>query len=52
VPGFIGFAVGRTTFWNPLADFRAGRIRREEAVSRIAANYRTWVNLFEEGRSR
>ncbi len=52
VPGFIGFAVGRTTFWNPLTDFRAGKIRREEAVSRIAANYRTWVNLFEEGRKR
>jgi 5-dehydro-2-deoxygluconokinase len=52
VPGFIGFAVGRTTFWKPLIDFRAGSIRREEAVARIAANYRTWVNLFEEGRGR
>jgi myo-inositol catabolism protein IolC len=41
VPGFTGFAVGRTTFWKPLTDFRAGSIRREEAVSRIATNYRT-----------
>jgi 5-dehydro-2-deoxygluconokinase len=52
VPGFVGFAVGRTTFWNPLVDFRAGKICREEAVSRVAANYRTWVNLFEEGSAR
>ena len=24
VPGYIGFAVGRTTFWDALADWRAG----------------------------
>src|SRR5262249_5904291 len=24
VPGFIGFAVGRTTFWEPVVDWRAG----------------------------
>src|SRR6266566_5388861 len=24
VPGFIGFAVGRTSFWGPLVDWRAG----------------------------
>jgi len=47
VPGFIGFAVGRTTFWNPLVEFRAGRITREEAVATIAASYREWVDLFE-----
>ena len=34
VPGFIGFAVGRTTFWDPLVDYRAGRLTREEAVAR------------------
>ncbi len=27
VPGFIGFAVGRTTFWEPLVDWRAKRRR-------------------------
>ena len=25
VPGFIGFAVGRTVFWDPVADWRAGK---------------------------
>jgi myo-inositol catabolism protein IolC len=48
VPGFIGFAVGRTVFWDPLVDYRAKKITREDAVARIAASYREWVNLFEE----
>ena len=25
VPGFIGFAVGRTVFWDPLVDWKAGK---------------------------
>src|SRR5262249_16572079 len=33
VPGFIGFAVGRTSFWNPLVDLRAKKITREAAVA-------------------
>ena len=47
VPGFIGFAVGRTTFWNPLVEYRADRMTREDAVAQIAASYREWVDLFE-----
>ena len=50
VPGFIGFAVGRTTFWDPLVDYRANRITREAAVARIAASYREWVDLFENAK--
>jgi 5-dehydro-2-deoxygluconokinase len=48
VPGFIGFAVGRTTFWDPLVHYRAGEITRDTAVARIAASYRAWVDLFEK----
>ncbi len=47
VPGFIGFAVGRTTFWDPVADYLAQRVTREEAVSRIAQRYREWAAIFE-----
>src|SRR5271154_3933561 len=32
VPGFIGFAVGRTCFWDPLVNWRANRITRQAAV--------------------
>jgi myo-inositol catabolism protein IolC len=48
VAGFIGFAVGRTTFWDPVADYLAHRASREDAVSRIAARYTEWVTLFEK----
>lgn len=47
VRGFIGFAVGRTTFWDPVADFLAQRASRDEAVARIAARYAEWVAIFE-----
>jgi 5-dehydro-2-deoxygluconokinase len=47
VPGFIGFAVGRTSFWDPLTDWKDGRIAREAAVSEIACRYREWVDIFE-----
>jgi len=48
VPGFIGFAVGRTTFWDPLVDWRSQKITREAAVAEIARRYREWVDLFEK----
>lgn len=51
VPGFIGFAVGRTTFWDPCVDFRAGKITRDDAVREIARRYREWVDIFEKARS-
>jgi 5-dehydro-2-deoxygluconokinase len=50
VPGFIGFAVGRTTFWAPLANYRARRVTRDAAVAQIAASYRAWVDLFEKAK--
>jgi 5-dehydro-2-deoxygluconokinase len=48
VPGFIGFAVGRTTFWDPLVAWREKKLSREEAVAKIASNYKGWVELFEK----
>jgi 5-dehydro-2-deoxygluconokinase len=48
VPGFIGFAVGRTTFWDPLVSFRKGEISRDAAVQKIAGLYKEWVSLFEK----
>jgi myo-inositol catabolism protein IolC len=50
VPGFIGFAVGRTSFWDPVADFEAQRATREAAAARIAAHFREWVEIFEKAR--
>jgi 5-dehydro-2-deoxygluconokinase len=50
VPGFIGFAVGRTTFWDPLIDWRAKKTTREAAVAEIARRYREWVDIFDRSR--
>jgi 5-dehydro-2-deoxygluconokinase len=52
VDGFIGFAVGRTDFWDPLVGWRAGKIAREAAMSAIAQRYREFVDLFEGARAR
>jgi myo-inositol catabolism protein IolC len=48
VPGFIGFAVGRTDFWDPLVAWRDKKISRETAVDTIASHYREFVDLFEK----
>ncbi len=47
VPGFIGFAVGRTCFWHPLIDWRAKKKTRNEAVAEIARRYEEFVEVFE-----
>jgi myo-inositol catabolism protein IolC len=48
VPGFIGFAVGRTTFWDPLIAWREQKSSREAAVAEIARRYRQWVDVFKK----
>jgi 5-dehydro-2-deoxygluconokinase len=47
VPGFVGFAVGRTSFWEPLMNWREKRGTRDEAVARISQRYQEWVGIFE-----
>jgi myo-inositol catabolism protein IolC len=50
VRGFIGFAVGRTVFWDPLVAWRAGKTTREATVAEIARRYKDFVNAFETAR--
>jgi myo-inositol catabolism protein IolC len=50
VPGFIGFAVGRTSFWDALVSLRDKKIARERALAQIADRYIEWVRIFEEAR--
>ncbi len=51
VPGFIGFAVGRTSFWDPLMDWRNKKTTKEGAANEIARRYREWVGIFEKARA-
>ena len=50
VPGFIGFAIGRTTFWDVVAAYVANQVTRQEAAWLIARRYREWVTIFEQAR--
>jgi myo-inositol catabolism protein IolC len=50
VPGFIGFAVGRTSFWQPVVDAEAKHISNDEAASQIAKHFEGWIRTFEAGR--
>jgi len=51
VPGFIGFAVGRTDFWEPLVGWRSKQKTREQAVAEIARRYQEFVDVFEKARA-
>lgn len=50
VPGFIGFAVGRTSFWNAVVDVEAKRLSPEAAARQIAQHFEEWNRSFEAGR--
>jgi myo-inositol catabolism protein IolC len=47
VPGFVGFAVGRTLWWDELVAYVADEIDREAAAERIAANYLRMIAAYE-----
>ena len=50
VPGFIGFAVGRTSFWKAVVDFEAKRLSLDAAATQIAQNFEEWNRCFDAGR--
>ena len=51
VPGYVGFAIGRTFWWDALVANRDGEIDRDEAAERIAAKYRRMVEVWESAAS-
>lgn len=50
VPGFIGFAVGRTSFWESVVAWQAGTLSQTNAARQIARRYREWIEIFENAR--
>jgi myo-inositol catabolism protein IolC len=46
VPGYIGFAIGRTIWWDPLKEYLAEATAREDATERISANYRRMIDVY------
>ena len=46
VPGYAGFAVGRTIWWDALVCFLAGESDIDRAAAEIARNYRTLIDAY------
>jgi myo-inositol catabolism protein IolC len=52
VEGYIGFAVGRTVWFDAVADHVAGRCDRASARTRIARKYLGMIDAYEHGDQR
>jgi myo-inositol catabolism protein IolC len=48
VEGFVGFAIGRSIWGEPLKGFLDGSLEREEAAHQIGDNYLRFVKVYEE----
>jgi 5-dehydro-2-deoxygluconokinase len=48
VEGFIGFAIGRSIWWDALKGFLDNQLEREAAATQIADNYLHFVNVYEK----
>jgi myo-inositol catabolism protein IolC len=47
VEGFVGFAIGRSIWWDPLKAYVDGKIERRAAAQQIAQNYLRFVKVYE-----
>jgi myo-inositol catabolism protein IolC len=48
VEGFVGFAIGRSIWWDPLKGYLGGDLEREAAAEQIADNYLHFVQVYAE----
>lgn len=46
VPGYVGFAIGRTIWWDAVKSFLAGDLEREAAATKISENYRRFIDVY------
>ncbi|MBV9603892.1 MAG: DUF2090 domain-containing protein [Solirubrobacterales bacterium] len=48
VEGFIGFAIGRSIWWDALKGYLADELERSAAASQIAENYLHFVRVYDQ----
>jgi myo-inositol catabolism protein IolC len=48
VEGFVGFAIGRSIWWDALKGFLDGSLERGAAAAQIAENYLRFIRVYEE----
>ena len=49
VPGYLGFAIGRTIWWDQLKGYLDGSLSRDDASAQISANYRSSIAVYNGG---
>ena len=47
VPGYAGFAIGRTIWWDAVKAWKEGTLTRAEAAAAIGAAYRKFIDVYE-----
>jgi myo-inositol catabolism protein IolC len=48
VEGMVGFAIGRSIWWDALKGFLGGDLEREAAAERIADNYQRFIKVYDD----
>jgi 5-dehydro-2-deoxygluconokinase len=48
VEGFVGFAIGRSIWWDALKGFLGGDLERDAAVEQIADNYLRFIKVYDD----
>jgi myo-inositol catabolism protein IolC len=48
VEGFVGFAIGRSIWWDALKGYLDDSLEREAAATQIAENYLRFIRVYEE----
>jgi 5-dehydro-2-deoxygluconokinase len=51
VEGYIGFAIGRSIWWDALKGFLDGSLERADAAQQIADKYLRFVSVYQEAES-
>ncbi len=51
VEGFVGFAIGRSIWWDALKGFLDGNLERAAAAEQIADNYLRFVKVYDDAES-
>jgi len=51
VDGFIGFAIGRSIWWDPLKAYIDGKIERSEGARKIAENFLRFIAVYERAKA-
>lgn len=49
LPGYIGFAIGRSIFGDSIKGLALGSMDRAEAINLVAENYQRFIEVYEKG---